>query len=62
MQSGISLMKNPFTPRDAASIAAYSNRRVESEVQYWHVTGGGGGGGGGGGAAEMSSGSCSVGN
>lgn len=36
-------MKNPRTPLDAASIAAYSNRRVESDVQYWHVAGGGGG-------------------
>lgn len=42
MQSGISLMKKPFTPFPAASIAAYSNRRVESDVQYWTVAGGGG--------------------
>jgi hypothetical protein len=35
-------MRNPFTPLDAASIAAYSNLRVESEVQYWTVAGGGG--------------------
>jgi hypothetical protein len=38
-------MKNPFTPLLAASIAAYSNLRVESDVQYWTVAGGGGGGG-----------------
>jgi len=33
-------------PLLAASIAAYSNLRVESEVQYWTVAGGGGGGAG----------------
>jgi hypothetical protein len=44
MQSGTSLMKKPFTPLLAASIAAYSNLRVESDVQYWTVAGGGGGG------------------
>jgi hypothetical protein len=38
-------MKKPLTPFDAASMAAYSNLRVESEVQYWTVAGGGGGGG-----------------
>jgi hypothetical protein len=37
-------MKNPFTPLLAASMAAYSNLRVESDVQYWTVAGGGGGG------------------
>ena len=58
MQSGTSLIKNPLTPRDAASMAAYSSRRVESDVQYWHVAGGGGGGG----VTGMSSGSWSVGN
>ena len=41
MQSGTSLMKNPFKPRLAASMAAYSSRRVESDVQYWTVAGGG---------------------
>lgn len=41
MQSGSILMKNPRMPRLAASIAAYSNRRVESDVQYWTVAGGG---------------------
>jgi ABC-type phosphate/phosphonate transport system permease subunit len=51
-------MKKPRTPRDAASMAAYSRRRVESEVQYWHVAGGGGGGG----VGAMSSGSLRVGN
>lgn len=35
-------MKNPLTPLLAASIAAYSRRRVESEVQYCTVAGGGG--------------------
>ena len=35
-------MKNPLTPRLAASMAAYSSLRVLSEVQYWHVTGGAG--------------------
>lgn len=34
MQSGTNLRKKPRTPLDAASMAAYSNRRVESEVQY----------------------------
>jgi len=34
IQSGTSLMKNPRNPRLAASIAAYSNRRLASEVQY----------------------------
>lgn len=34
-------MKKPRTPLDAASMAAYSRRRVESEVQYWIVGGGG---------------------
>lgn len=38
-------MKNPRTPLEAASIAAYSNLRVESEVQYCTVAGGGGVGG-----------------
>jgi hypothetical protein len=36
-------MKNPLTPLLAASIAAYSRRRVESDVQYCIVAGGGGG-------------------
>lgn len=60
MQSGTSLMRKPRTPRDAASMAAYSKRRVESEVQYWHVAGGGIGAGAG--CAETSSGSWRVGN
>ncbi len=34
-------MKKPRTPLEAASMAAYSRRRVESEVQYWIVAGGG---------------------
>jgi hypothetical protein len=34
-------MKKPRTPLDAASMAAYSRRRVESEVQYCTVAGGG---------------------
>lgn len=34
MQSGTSLIKKPRTPLDAASIAAYSRRLVESDVQY----------------------------
>lgn len=42
IQSGTSLMKKPFTPRDAASMAAYSRRRVLSEVQYCIVAGGAG--------------------
>lgn len=41
MQSGTNLMKKPLMPWLAASIAAYSNRRVESDVQYWTVAGGG---------------------
>ena len=46
MQSGKSLTKKPRTPLEAASMAAYSRRRVESDVQYWIVAGGGGGGAG----------------
>lgn len=34
IQSGTILKKNPRTPFDAASIAAYSRRLVESDVQY----------------------------
>jgi len=45
IQSGTSFIKNPRKPLDAASMAAYSSLRVESEVQYWIVAGGGGGGG-----------------
>ena len=41
IQSGISLTKNPLMPLLAASMAAYSNRLVESDVQYWTVAGGG---------------------
>lgn len=43
IQSGTNFRKKPLTPFDAASIAAYSRRRVESEVQYCTVAGGGGG-------------------
>lgn len=53
MQSGTNFRMNPRTPFDAASIAAYSSRRVESDVQYCTVAGGGGGGG-------LSSASCSL--
>lgn len=40
MHSGINLFMNPRRPRLAASIAAYSRRRVLSDVQYCIVAGG----------------------
>lgn len=40
IQSGTSLIKKPFMPLPAASIAAYSSLRVESDVQYCTVAGG----------------------